>query len=161
VVVEILDGDVPAQPGQRGEIVVTDLMNFGMPFLRYRMGDVGTLSSDECSCGRGLPMLRSVEGRVSDFLIAADGTKIHGEYYTHLFYGVPGIRQFQIIQESMVEVRVRLVADEALSSDLLAPIVGEIENSLGGTTSVKVEYCDKISPTGSGKYLFTISKVSG
>jgi len=161
VVIEILNGDVPAQPGQRGEIVVTDLKNYGMPFLRYRMGDVGTLSLEECACGRGLPMLRSVEGRVSDFLIAADGTKIHGEYYTHLFYGVPGIRQFQIIQESKSVVRVRLVADESLSSELLAPIVGEIGASLGGKTSVNVEYCDEIAPTGSGKYLFTISKVSG
>jgi len=161
VIVEVLDGDQPALLGQRGEIVVTDLMNRGMPFLRYRMGDVGYLSSDACGCGRGLPVLGSVEGRVSDFLVAADGTKIHGEYFTHLFYGVPGVRQFQLIQESHTEVRVRLVTAENRSDILLAPIIGEIEKSLGDATSVNVEYCDEIPPTESGKFLFTISKVTG
>ena len=161
VVVEVLDGDRPAKPNQRGEIVVTDLSNFGMPFLRYRMGDVGSLSENLCNCGRGLPLLNSVEGRVSDFFIAADGTKIHGEYYTHLFYGIPGVRQFQLIQESPVEVRVRLVTLGDLSNDILAPILEEIQMSLGGGTVAIVEYCNDIKPTPSGKYLFTISKVAG
>lgn len=159
VVVEILDGDVPAQPGQRGEIVVTDLKNYGMPFLRYRMGDIGTLSSDVCACGRGLPILGSVEGRVSDFLIATDGTKIHGEYFTHLFYGVPGIRQFQLVQESHTEVRLRLVAAKNLPDKFLVNIVAAIEEALGDATTVKLEYCDEIPPTKSGKFLFTISKL--
>lgn len=161
VIVEVLDGESLAPSGQRGEIVVTDLMNFGMPFLRYRMGDIGFLSPDECTCGRGLPLLGSVEGRVSDFLIAADGTRIHGEYFTHLFYGISGVRQFQLIQENPTLVRVRLVTSAELPKEILAPIVEEIERSLGGGTLAKVEYCDEIAPTASGKYLFTISKVSG
>ena len=159
VVVEILDGDDIAGPGRRGEIVVTDLMNFGMPFIRYRMGDCGYLSDASCACGRGLPLLGAVEGRVSDFFIATDGTKIHGEYYTHLFYGIPEIRKFQLIQESQTEVVVRIVTIAGPIDALVAPVIEKIRESLGASVTINIEYCEDIPPTASGKFLFTISKI--
>lgn len=160
VIVEVLRGDKDAGVGERGEIVVTDLSNFGMPFIRYRMGDNGYLSGNNCSCGRNFPLLGAVEGRVSDFFVAADGTLVHGEFYSHLFYGLPQIKKFQLIQESMARVTVRIVSNDGVLGSVLSPIIDEIVKSLGPDVEVQVQYCDDIPPTPSGKYLFTISKVA-
>ena len=85
-----------------GEIIATDLWNYGMPFIRYQMGDVGVKSGRLCSCGRGLPLLQEVTGRISDFFIDSKGGLVHGEYFTHLFYGIEGVEQFQLIQEKFL-----------------------------------------------------------
>ncbi len=66
LIVEVLKDGQPASPGEQGEIVVTGLLNGAMPIIRYRLGDLGVLSDEICSCGRTLPLLRSVEGRTVD-----------------------------------------------------------------------------------------------
>ncbi len=160
VIVEVLDGDQPVAPGESGELVVTDLRNLGMPMIRYRMGDVGAYQEEACSCGRALPMLAKVEGRVSDFFIAADGTRVHGEYFTHLFYGVPQVKRFQFVQESLELVTIRLVSDEPELDAYVRPAIDKTREILGGNVDVKIERCEAIPPTASGKFMFTISRVS-
>ena len=79
IIVEIVDGDGQVLPvGESGEIVVTHLSTRDFPFVRYRTGDMGILNSELCSCGRGLPVLKEVQGRSTDFLVAQDGTVLHG-----------------------------------------------------------------------------------
>jgi phenylacetate-CoA ligase len=78
LVLEILDDqDNPCQPGEKGNVVLTSLINYAMPFLRYRMGDVASvLDSEPCPCGSPFPMLGPVEGRKDDSFILTDGTGI-------------------------------------------------------------------------------------
>ena len=159
VVVEILADGQPVAPGESGDIVVTDLWNFGMPLIRYRMEDRGHFLTGSCTCGRTLPLMGQIEGRRSDFLVAASGKLVHGEYYTHLFYGFPAIRKFQLVQGSMDLVTLKLVLGEPLPEAVLQKFRRAIINSLGPNMRVDVSEVEDIPLTASGKFLFTISKV--
>ncbi len=74
LIVEVLRRGRPAAPGEVGEVVVTDLYSFGMPLLRYRMGDLARAGDGPCRCGLGLPVLGAIEGRRSDAMAGVDGT---------------------------------------------------------------------------------------
>ena len=71
------------------------------PFIRYRTGDVGVLDDEDCDCGRGLPMLKEIQGRTTDFVVAADGTVMHGLALIYIVRDLPGVKQFKIVQESL------------------------------------------------------------
>src|SRR5207249_5185438 len=99
-----------ALPGVPGSIVVTDLSNFAMPLIRYQIGDVGKLSGRACPCGRGLPLLESIEGREADYVVTADGRLISGISLTENFAVlVPGVAQIQIVQEQLRRFLFRIV----------------------------------------------------
>ncbi|GFO56850.1 adenylyltransferase [Geomonas sp. Red276] len=160
VVVEILKDGRPAKPGESGEIVVTDLWNYGMPFVRYKMGDVGVATGRLCSCGRGLPLIEGVTGRTSDFLIDERGALVHGEYFTHLFYGLPGIEQFQLIQESRDLVTLNVRPGVGFLPAVLDPVLEKIRLCLGGSVRVQVNQVQQSLVEASGKFRFTISRLS-
>ena len=99
--------------GGCGEIIVTDLHNFAMPLIRYRIGDYATLSYEVCQCGRGLPVIKQVHGRAYDVVIDPDGNKYHPEMLMYIFEelksNAAGIRQFQVTQKSVDTLEVKLV----------------------------------------------------
>src|SRR6185436_11340307 len=101
VLVEILREDgTPAGPGETGAVVVTDLLNRAMPFIRYRMEDMAEAAAQKCSCGRGLPTLRRVVGRIADFLKRRDGSRVAGiSLIENTLTKIPGIDQMQIVQD--------------------------------------------------------------
>src|SRR5207244_11937336 len=102
VLIEIVAGGRPAPPGTPGAIVVTDLSNFAMPLIRYQIGDVGVLADRACPCGRGLPLLESIEGREADYVVTADGRLVSGISLTENFaLMVPGIAHLQNQQERL------------------------------------------------------------
>jgi phenylacetate-CoA ligase len=158
VYVEVVRNGKPAPPGELGEIVVTDLHNYAMPLIRYRTGDVGTLSEQPCSCGRGLPLLGEVSGRSSDFFVTRSNKLIHGEYFTHLFYGIPSIKRFRVVQESVDHVHVKIIPDGEISPLELNRVLTEI-GRLMEQANVTIETVGTLEPTRSGKFIFTISKV--
>ncbi len=158
--VEIVKDGKPAPLGESGDILVTDFSNKAMPLIRYKLGDVGRLSLGECSCGRTLPLLQSVEGRSGDFFVAANGALVHGEYFTHLFYGQEDVKKFQMIQESIESVKLKIVSfNEDLKAPYLNMIIEKTVEMLGQQCTVSVVFVSDIPPTVSGKSLFTISKV--
>lgn len=162
--VEILnDSGQPCSPGEVGEIVVTSLINYSMPLVRYRIGDMGSWSDEMCTCGCKWPLLKSVSGRVSEVLHGVNGAKVHGEYLTHMFYFRDWVKQFQIVQESKDRLRIKLIDARsaknphyAYQSDL-ADIEKEIKFALGGNCSVVFEFVDEIVPSPSGKHRYVIS----
>ncbi|HEY0970497.1 MAG TPA: hypothetical protein VGE02_05920 [Gemmatimonadales bacterium] len=165
-VVELLDPEGrPVKPGERGEVVVTLLTNYSMPLVRYRIGDVASWSGEECSCGRAWPLLENVAGRVSDIFVRHDGARVHGEYFTHLFYFLPWVRKFQVVQEAHNDVLVRIVPRERgieCTPDALrdmTDVEAKVRLVLGNGCRVRTEFCDNIEPTASGKFRYTISKV--
>ena len=159
VLVEVVNADgLPAAPGEVGRVLVTDLWNFAMPLIRYELGDMAVMQPEPCACGRSLPLLANVAGRISDFLIAQDGRKVHGEYFTHLFYGEDKLQQFQLVQISRSELILKWVLKDANQQPDAARYQQKIREVLGDV-QVSIEYLEHIPLTASGKYLFTICQV--
>ncbi len=158
--VEVLRPDGTAcLPGERGEIVVTDLINDVMPFIRYRTGDIGMLAAEACPCGRGLPLLASVEGRVSEIIVGPNG-KYYSCQSPRLFGSdIPGISQMQVIQDSIASLEIRIVPSAAWGEASHRLLVERMRGLLGDV-AVRIVLTDAIPPAPSGKYRFTISKVS-
>lgn len=161
IVVEIIDTNgQPLPPGRAGEIVVTHMATSEFPFVRYRTGDVGVLSNEPCACGRGLPILSEVQGRTTDFVIAEDGTVLHGLALIYVIRDLPAIEKFKIIQESLHLLRVLVVPNGSLNDDTVKLIEQGLRERLGAGVEVRVEPVDAILPEASGKFRYVISKVS-
>jgi phenylacetate-CoA ligase len=138
------------------EILVTDLHNYGMPFLRYAIGDTGVLESRSCDCGRGLPLLRSIDGRVFDVLRTRDGRVVPGEFFPHLLKEIPEIKEFQIEQKSLEKIILRVVLSAPPSQSSRDLIASETNKMFGTGTSVGVEEVDRLPRLTSGKRRVTI-----
>jgi len=165
--IEIIDREGNnCEPGKMGEVVVTNLRNYTMPLIRFKLGDMAVLSQEQCSCGRGLLTIEKVIGRVTDVFKTRDGKIVPGEYFIH-FIGVvlnKGIiKRFQVIQEKDDYIIVKLVLDskEAFEKNKkdFDDIKDKIKLVMGKDTKVDFKLVDEILPTKSGKYRYTISKV--
>jgi phenylacetate-CoA ligase len=160
IVVEILDATGrPVAPGETGEIVVTHLATADFPFIRYRTGDVGALDPEPCPCGRGLPVLGRIEGRTTDFVVAADGTVMHGLALIYVLRDMEDIDQFKIIQESLDRTCVCLTATRPLPASRVAEIEAQFRRRLGNGVEVCVEQVADIPRERSGKYRYVVSRV--
>lgn len=160
IVVEIVDRDGQVlQPGQPGEIVVTHLATKDFPFIRYRTGDVAVLGAERCACGRGLPLLKEIQGRTTDFVVAANGTVMHGLALIYILRDLPGVRQFKIVQESLLQTRILLVTDRAFVETCTSDIVRQVKARLGAAVNVTLDRVDDIPPEKSGKYRYVVSRV--
>lgn len=160
IIVETLDAEGrPVAPGTAGEIVVTHLATGDFPFIRYRTGDVGVLDTAECRCGRGLPVLKEIQGRSTDFLVTADGAVMHGLALVYILRDLPQVQSFKIIQETREHTRVQIVTAEPASAELLARIEAGFKARLGAGVQVSIEQVDIIPPEKSGKFRYVMSKV--
>jgi len=159
IIVEIIDRDGHVLPdGESGEIVVTHLATSDFPFVRYRTGDIGTISTSVCSCGRGLPVLKDIEGRTTDFVIAADGTVMHGLALIYILRELPGVEAFKIIQESLTLTCIDVVASD-LNEATKADIINQFKQRLGSTVNIELRLVARIEAEASGKFRYVISKV--
>ncbi len=160
IVVEIIDRDgQPLPPGQSGEIVVTHLATGDFPFIRYRTGDIATLSAQSCSCGRGLPVLEQIEGRSTDFVVASNGTMMHGLALIYVIRELHGISNFKIVQHSLQHTQVQLVPEGADQTALEQKIRHGLQARLGQDVEISFEWLEQIPAEASGKYRYVISKV--
>lgn len=158
--IEVVDSyGMPLPDGQVGHIVVTDLSNFYMPFIRYRNDDMGSLSSEPCSCGRPSPTIDQLMGRSSDLLRTKAGDLVHGEWVTHLFYGCDSIRRFQLHQTSLDRIILKYVPIGVPPDGLLPSIQEKIRGRMGQDMKVDLEACEDIPVPPSGKYRFTLSSI--
>jgi phenylacetate-CoA ligase len=158
IIVEIIDEQGNVQPaGVSGEIVVTHLATSDFPFIRYRTGDVGALGKDPCSCGRGLPLLQEIQGRSTDFVIAADGMVMHGLSLIYILRDLPGVKSFKVIQESRQRTRVLLVTDAEFRAPMVEQIIAGFRQRLGSNVDVQVEIVDTIPAEKSGKFRYIVS----
>ena len=161
IIVELVDPQgLPVPDGQPGEIVVTHMATRDFPFVRYRTGDVAVMESRSCACGRGLPMLREIQGRTTDFVIAADGTVLHGLSLIYIVRDLPGLQAFKIVQESRALTQVLLVRGPGFDPGCVGQIVEGFRRRLGVGVTVQVELVDVIPPEKSGKFRYVISRAS-
>lgn len=161
IIVEIVDGRGNVlPPGQAGEVVVTHLATRAFPFIRYCSGDVAVLDDRPCACGRGLPLLREIQGRTTDFITASDGTVMHGLALIYVLRDLPGVKAFKIIQESLSLIRVLLVPSAGFEGRSVDRIHKEFKERLGQDVDVKVERVEEIQPERSGKYRYVVSNLN-
>jgi phenylacetate-CoA ligase len=154
---EVLRDGRPAPPGEIGEIVITNLENFGMPFIRYRIEDLGALKQEPCKCGRGLPLLDSVEGRVYDVIRCPNGSMQTGTFFCKVTRSVRGIREFQVIQESFNKIRFKLVTDEYFQPASTSFLAQTIKKYCGEAMQIDFDQVETIEPLKSGKRRYIVS----
>ncbi len=155
--VEILDDNgKPVNKGTTGNVVVTCLTNHVFPFIRYRLEDLGRMSTQQCSCGRAQPMLEVVEGRLVDTFKTKNGTRVWGECLN--MFSIDGIKQWQMIQESLELILVRLVVTDTFQKSTLDAIERRLKTTIGEETRVKFEYLDSIPVEPGKKFRYIISK---
>lgn len=161
--VEILKDGHPAQPGETGDIIVTNLNNRGMPFIRYSIEDAGSWhSGGDCPCGRAAPRLDRIQGRMVDAFQTRDGRTtwagFAGAGYSGLAHSA--VRQFQIVQKSVDLMVVRLVRDGDIPQSTLDELTRTIQIAFGENVDVEFEYPDEIPPLQSGKHQYAISELN-
>lgn len=157
-VVEILrpNGE-PCRPGEVGEIVTTPLMRRYQIFVRYRIGDMAAWDPDPCPCGRAMPVLREIVGRVEDVVVGPDGRRMvrfHG-----VFTDQPHIREGQVIQEALGLIRVKVVPSAGFGESDVNDVVHRIQQRLGPSVEVQVEPVASIPRSKSGKFQAVVSNL--
>jgi phenylacetate-CoA ligase len=158
VILEIVDGNgQKLPPGKSGRTIVTDLYNYAMPFIRYDVGDIGVLSDKQCDCGRGLPLLKTIEGRTPDIIRFSNGIILSGAAVPCMFKDCP-IKQFQLIQIAKDELLLKIVKDTDYSELDTKFILNTLEHHAGQEIKIRLEFCDEIPVLQNGKYRFIISK---
>lgn len=167
VVLEFVKKGEHVSSGESGVILVTNLRNFGMPFIRYEIGDVGKPSNEVCSCGRGLPLMSSIEGRLSEFMAVYDkrlgrivpvspaGPGVIGVALMH----VP-LESYRIIQESLDRVVIKAVKGKGYSQKHTDFLISYVRRFLGDSVAIEVEFVNYLPPLPSGKRSAFISKVN-
>ena len=162
LIVEIVNESGEVQPaGVAGEIVVTHLSTNDFPFIRYRTGDIGVLDNKLCTCGRTLPLIKEIQGRSTDFVVALDGTVLHGLSLIYILRGLPGVKAFKVVQETLNLTRVQLVTDAEFTGQSVQTIQSGFKQRLGQAVAVEVDVVTSIPAEKSGKFRYIVSHVAG
>jgi phenylacetate-CoA ligase len=154
VLVEILDDDGhPCSPGQPGRVVVTSLMNYGLPLIRYEIGDYAATIADPCPCGRNLSRLSHIIGRQRGQLIRPDGGIVFSYYLNSAIRRVGAIRQFQVIQHERDRIEVIVVPMAGFGAEQERQILETFQREFGCPIRVTVTRVPHIERAPGGKYL--------
>jgi phenylacetate-CoA ligase len=159
VIIETVNSQGANVSNTCGDIILTDLDNYAMPFIRYKIGDVGTLTDKKCECGRGLRVLKSLDGRSQEFLKTLDGNYIPGIYFPPRFRELKGIEQFQIIQPDINNITLKIVKNKLFSPEELEKMIQMIKEKIGKGVKISVEECSHIPLTERGKTRLVISNL--
>ena len=157
-VVELLDdAGAAVAPGESGSMICTGLNNHAMPLFRYRVGDAAVEDGGACTCGRAGRLLGGITGRTEDVIVTPEGKYI--SRLDFIFKTVEKVREAQMIQESVRELRVRVVPGAGFGAADEARIVANLRERLGDTIAIRIEKVDAIPRLPSGKFRYVISKV--
>ncbi|MDT8283229.1 MAG: hypothetical protein RQ982_10555 [Gammaproteobacteria bacterium] len=162
VIIETDTSDSPDDSS--GEIIVTDLHNYAMPLIRYKVGDYATLSADICACGRSLPVITKIHGRAYDVIVDPDGNRYHPEILMYIFEELKsknmGISQFQVIQTDVDSLEVILITNTGYDENTEQIITKHIRNDIHPDFHLNFTYTDKISREKSGKLRVIKSEIN-
>lgn len=158
-ILEVLDPlGAPCEPGEIGRVVVTTLHNFAMPLIRYDLGDFAEVG-EPCDCGRGLPVLNRIAGRVRNMLVLPSGKKIWP--FLGFYRDTLPVRQRQVIQHSVDHVELRLVVDRPLTGLEEEQARVHFCETIGHPFRVTITYLDEIPRSSGGKFEEFTSLVAG
>jgi phenylacetate-CoA ligase len=160
VFVEILDSaGRPCAPGETGRVVVTSLHNLATPLIRYELGDYA-VAGGRCSCGRTLPVIDRVLGRVRNLVRTPDGRR-HWPVELGKFRAMPAIRQFQYVQSGPETIELRVVLNEPLSTEEQLQAQRMVREALGYPFKVAIKPVEEIARGPTGKYEEFLSLMAG
>jgi phenylacetate-CoA ligase len=162
--VEVVPPFLPKDVGRCGQLVVTHLRKTSFPMIRYALGDVAHLVDEPCACGRSLPVIRSVVGRVSDIITTPDGRVVHSEVFDYIMREFaspanPAVTGFRATQKDRNTFDVIIVAGPAYTPAAATGIEREVRAVFGQGANVTVRTVDRIPPDPSGKIRFFLSEV--
>ncbi len=160
LLVETINDEGESIMDEPGDVVITDLSNFGMPLIRYMNGDRAVLSKQPCSCGNPLPIMEKVEGRKLDIIKTPQGGKIPGIFFPHLFKEFIGVERFQVRQKKISEIDILMVVNEQFSKNNEKQIEDEFKKYTMGSVKINFFKVDDIPLTASGKYRVTICEIA-
>jgi phenylacetate-CoA ligase len=161
VIVRVVDaGGRDVSPGERGELVLTNLTNRAMVVLNYRLGDLVTVARGRCACGRTLPMIQGIDGRLDDLIAMPGGTRVHALAILPGLQAVAGVRQVQLVQEELDGFRLRVVWARGCE-ERPAELVARVSAVLGERIRVTVEPVEVLDQEPSGKVKSVLCQVPG
>ncbi|MGE0083159.1 MAG: phenylacetate--CoA ligase family protein [Desulfococcaceae bacterium] len=160
LILETIDPETLLPTQGEGELVVSNLVGTVMPVIRYRTGDIVTLSREKCGCGRTLSSIKISGGRQVDSVVSRNGKWIIGYAFIYICRSVKGIVKFQVLQEHIGTVRVLLVTDRDFPDDGKEQVKKAVQARMKSDDEIIVETADDIAPSPSGKYRPVISKVA-
>jgi len=151
----IAEERVVLEINELNELIITDLDNYTMPFIRYWNADQAIISDKLCSCGRKSKLLKQIMGRTCDYVVGIQGQFLHWAYFWHLIFDSHvaekrNLRKFQIVQRTPHTIVMRLVADP-LSNEEIDFITSDIKKRLGNM-EITINYEKDIENTATGKY---------
>jgi phenylacetate-CoA ligase len=161
VILEVLRQGKPAAVGERGEVVVTGLHSYGMPFIRYRLGDIATRGPDTCSCGLPFSTLQDIQGRMHDYFILPDGRAMHPDRIVVpiMEHESAWFDRYQLVQERTELITLRVKPLQTPSREQLSNVKTLAENRLPENMKFRVEIVDNISTDPGGKFRFCRSMI--
>jgi phenylacetate-CoA ligase len=153
-------------PGTEGELVITSLLNYAMPLIRYRIGDRGTLAASGCRCGRGLPMLSGIGGRTVEAFRTRNGGVVLGEFFIYLFEVIlkgGAFAKVQVVQEDydLIKIRAVLLPGRQLTEEVKDDVRRRVRAAMGENCRVEFVIRDSIAASASGKYRYTVCEIPG
>jgi phenylacetate-CoA ligase len=156
---EIVAKNKVVAPGEMGEVVITSLNQFAMPFIRYKNEDIGIMETGESMSRRSFPVLKEIIGRTHDFLVTAEGEFVHGEFFAYLFRVKPEVVRFQVYQLDRTHLEIRLVCNQEVSQKWLDITKAEVQARFGSATQIALQTVDHIELSPVGKHRFIVSEV--
>lgn len=157
-VMEVVDEDGHQLNEGMGRILATSLYNYAMPFIRYDTGDIGHIILENCNCGRGSKLLKEIVGRSVDILITPEGKHIHGEFFTHIFWEIPHVKEFQIKQAQIDRLVFNIIPEPDFDEANLERIRKAIKVRSSGW-KIDFHLVDTIERTHAGKHKFVINEL--
>jgi phenylacetate-CoA ligase len=161
-IVEILRNGKPVLPGEVGEVFITDLNNYSMPLIRYRIGDLAELSPllNSCPCGRSTTKISRIIGRTQALVEGGNGVLMPGTFFSHFFKEYfDYVKSYQIIQSADKSIKIKLIPTARMHSDIPLEITRGLKIHLGSDSLVTCELVDEIPLGRTGKRQSVVSEL--
>jgi phenylacetate-CoA ligase len=159
VILEFVKDGERVSYGERGEVVATSLYRYGMPAIRYKLYDFAIPSDETCTCGRGFPILKSLEGRKVDCLVAETGELVSPFRVIVALEEIEQVGRYQLVQKERDQLLVRIEAKTAISAETEHAIINVCKSLIGNSAQVTLETVSSVTQEGAGKFQPVICKV--
>ncbi len=160
VLLEVLKDGKPAPPGHEGEVVITNLNNYAMPFIRYRQLDKAFLSEEEPLCKRPFPLLKTINGRLGDYIILPSGKKVTPHLFARIMSLTPGIAQFKFMQEKIDLITIEIAPLKGFNHLRSNALEKELRKLVGNDMKIEISLVKEIKFDSWHKMRLISSKVS-
>ena len=158
-ILEIVDDENCQIQDGTGNILATSLQNYAMPLIRYRVGDRAVATSEICSCGRGLTIMREIDGRTVSVFVTPNDELVHGWFFQHIFWEIgESVEKYKVVQKSKELIEINIVPGDGFSEETIRRIRGFIEPKSKDWT-IDIKLVDSIPKPHSGKTIYIESEI--